>query len=81
MEYEQILEKIVNLMSEQFDIDPSKLKDNTDILNDLGVDSLDVVELAMNIEEEFGIPQISEDDIRSIVTIGDLANYISRAMG
>ena len=81
MEYEQILEKIVNLMSEQFDIDPSKLKDNTDILNDLGVDSLDVVELAMNIEEEFGIPQISEDDIRSIVTISDLVSYVSKAMG
>ena len=81
MNYDQILEKVTEMMSEQFDIDQSRLKEQTDILGELGVDSLDVVELAMNIEEEFGIPQISEDDIRSIVTIGDLANYISRAMG
>lgn len=80
MDYDQIMEKITEIISEQFDIDQARLKDNTDILNDLGVDSLDVVELAMNIEEEFGIPQISEDDIRSIVTISDLVNYVSKAM-
>ena len=47
----------------------------------MDADSLDVVELAMSIEDEFSIPEISEDDIRSIQTVGDLVDYVVRAQG
>ena len=76
-----ILEKIKDIVSEQFDVDRENITENTDFLSDLDADSLDVVELAMSIEEAFHLPEIGEDDIRSIATVGDLAAYVSRVLG
>ena len=76
-----ILEKIKDIVSEQFDVDREKITEETDFLNDLDADSLDVVELAMSIEEAFHLPEIGENDIRGISTIGDLVAYVTRALG
>ena len=76
-----ILEKIKDIVSEQFDVDRENITEETDFLNDLDADSLDVVELAMSIEEAFKLPEIGEDDIRSIATVGDLVAYVNRALG
>ena len=50
-------------------------------MDDLSADSLDVVELSMTIEEEFGLGEISEEELKSIATIGDLVDYVERASG
>ena len=76
-----ILEKIKDIVSEQFDVDREKITEETDFLNDLDADSLDVVELSMSIEEAFKLPEIGEDDIRSISTVGDLVAYVKGIVG
>ena len=70
-----IFEKIKELLAEQLDASEDDMSMDTDIANDLGADSLDVVELLMAIEDEFDI-EIPDDKIEVIKTIGDLVKYI-----
>ena len=76
-----IFEKIRAIISEQFDVDEDKITEDTNFLSDLDADSLDVVELAMGLEEAFGIPEISEDDIKGVQTVGDLVAYVTGVLG
>ena len=76
-----VFEKIKEIICSQFDVDPDSITGETNFLTDLGADSLDVVELAMNIEDEFDLGEISEEDIRSIQTVADLVAYVSREVG
>ena len=75
------LERIKEIIGTQFDVDAETITAETDFLADLDADSLDVVELAMGLEEAFGIPEIKEDEIREIHTVGDLAAYVNRVLG
>ena len=71
-----VLEKIKEILAEQFDVDDiSTLTENTNIQDDLGADSLDVVEVLMSIEDEFKV-EIPDEEIENIKTIGELASYI-----
>ena len=74
-----IIDTIKNLICEQFAIEPDQITEETNFLQDLSADSLDFVELVMNIEDTFHLPEISEDDIRSIQTVGDLVDYVTKA--
>ena len=74
-----VFEKIRDLICEQFDIEPEQITEDTNFLQDLSADSLDFVELVMNIEDTFHLPEIGEDEIRSIQTVGDLVAFVSRA--
>ena len=76
-----IYEKILKLVADQFAEDAESLSRDTNFMDDLSADSLDVVELSMTIEEEFGLGEISEDELKSIETIGDLVDYVERASG
>ncbi len=69
------VEKIRKILASQLDIDVEKIGANTDIADDLGADSLDVVELMMSVEEEFNV-SIDEDEVRNFKTVGDVAQYI-----
>ena len=75
-----IFEKVKSIILAQFELDEEAVTEETNFLTDLGADSLDVVELAMNIEDEFGLGEISEEDIRGIQTVGDLVAYVQRAL-
>ena len=70
-----VLEKIRVILAGQFDVDEDSLKPETDLQDDLGADSLDVVDLLMSIEDEFEI-EIPDEEIENIRTVGDLVNYI-----
>lgn len=70
-----IYKRLVNLLAEQFGLEPDEINEDTD-LEELGADSVDLVELSMNLEEEFGIDEMGEEDITSIHTVGDLVNYL-----
>ncbi len=76
-----IYEKVLKLVADQFAEDVESLSRETNFVDDLSADSLDVVELSMTIEEEFGLGEISEDELKSIETIGDLVDYVERASG
>ena len=76
-----IFEKIRAIVSAQFDVDEETITEDTNFLSDLDADSLDVVELAMSMEDEFNLPELGEEEIRSIQTVGDLVAFVSKAMG
>ena len=75
MSEQEVLDKVIQLISERFSVDVLKVTKDTTFQEDLGADSLDVVELVMELEDTFGI-QISDEDAEQIVTIGDAVNYI-----
>ena len=75
MSGQEVLDKVIQLISERFSVDVLKITKDTTFQEDLGADSLDVVELVMELEDIFGI-QISDEDAEQIVTIGDAVNYI-----
>ena len=68
--------KIRGLVAEQLGVDAGTLSSEANILEDLGADSLDVVELVMAIEEEFDI-EIPDEDAESMRTLGDVEKYVS----
>ena len=70
-----VFEKIAGMLAEQLGADENDMTMDTNIAKDLGADSLDVVELLMAIDDEFGI-EIPDDEIENIKTIGDLVEYI-----
>ncbi len=70
-----VLDKIKSILSSQFGIDEDQISENTDVVNDLGADSLDVVEMMMSVEDEFGL-MIEDEDIAEMKTVGDVVNYI-----
>ncbi len=70
-----VLDRVKQLIAEQMDIDESKLSPNSDIIKDLGADSLDIVEMLMNLEEEWGLV-IDDEDVPKLHTIKDVVDYI-----
>ena len=70
-----IFEKVKTLVAEQLDAEADTITESTSITDDLGADSLDVVDLVMAIEDEFSI-EIPEDQVENIKTIGDIVKYI-----
>ena len=74
MNFEKVKEVIVNAAN----IDEDKIKLSASLENDLGLDSLDAVELGMALEEEFGIT-IDEDKLASFKTVKDIVNFIDNA--
>lgn len=74
-----VLEQIIKMVAEQFMIDENEVTADTSFVDDLGADSLDVVELTMALEETFSLPDTPEDELTNIHTVGDLADYVSRA--
>lgn len=68
-------DKIKSLLADQLDADPDEMTMETNIAKDLGADSLDVVELLMSIEDEFGV-EIPDEEVENIKTIGELVEYI-----
>ena len=70
-------EKIVAMMCEQFDLAPEDISEETSFVEDLGIDSLDVVELVMEMEDAFGMDEIPEEDLKKLRTVGDLVEYVT----
>lgn len=71
-----VFEKIKTILAEQLDIEPENITMDSGIMDDLGADSLDIVDLVMAIEDEFEV-EIPDEQIESIKTVGDVVNYIT----
>lgn len=71
-----VFEKIRALLSEQLDIEEEEITMESKLAEDLGADSLDVVDLIMAIEDEFEV-EVLDEDIEKVVTVGDIVNYVS----
>ncbi len=70
-----VVDKVKELLASQLDMDMDKISADTDIINDLGADSLDVVEMIMMLEEEFGLV-ITDESIYGYKTVGEIASFI-----
>ena len=70
-----MLEKVKELLAEQLKLDVETINEDTNLKEDLGVDSLDLFEIVMGLEEEFNI-SINNEDLEQIKTVQDALNYI-----
>ena len=77
MTIEEIFQTLRDLVAEQFAMRPEKITMDTAFDEDLGADSVDLVELVMAMEEEFEVGEIQEDDLGTLKTVGDAVNYIA----
>ena len=75
-----IFDKLKELISEQMGIEAGSIAMESNFEEDLGVDSLDIVELSMALEEEFDIGEMGEEDLANIKTVGDLVNYLQKQL-
>lgn len=76
----EIEKKVIEIVCKKLGADASKVTLETDFVNDLSADSLDLVELVMELEEAFGM-QIPDKDAEKIRTVGDAVNYIKERLG
>ncbi|HJA30991.1 MAG TPA: acyl carrier protein [Candidatus Eisenbergiella pullicola] len=70
-----MLEKIAEIIREQLNLDDVEITEETSFKDDLGADSLDLFELVMAFEEEYGI-EIPSEDLEKLATVGDVVEYI-----
>lgn len=71
-----MFEKLCAIVAEQFGMEVDGISAETAFVDDLGADSVDLVELSMALEEEFDLDEMEEEDLNSIVTVGDLYKYM-----
>ncbi|MGN0664424.1 MAG: acyl carrier protein [Negativibacillus sp.] len=70
-----VLEKIIDILCDQLDLDREQVTEDSEIIDDLGADSLDIVDLVMTLEEEFDT-EISDEVIEGMKTVGDVVKYV-----
>ena len=68
-------EKVRNALATQFEMDPEEISAETNLIDDLGADSLDVVELIMSLEDDFGV-KIPDEDVAELYTVGRIVYYL-----
>ncbi|MCS7233229.1 MAG: acyl carrier protein [Synergistetes bacterium] len=77
---EDILERLKNIVVEKLGVEESEIRPDASFIDDLGADSLDIVELIMAIEEEFDI-EIPDEDAEKLTTVGAAVEYIKNKLG
>lgn len=70
-----MLERMKPIIAEQLNVEEAEIKEESNFKDDLGADSLDLFELVMALEEEFGV-EIPSEDLESIVTVKDVMDYL-----
>jgi acyl carrier protein len=70
-----VFEKVKEILCDQLDLDEEKVTMEASITEDLGADSLDIVDLVMSLEEEFDV-EIPDDQVENIKVVGDIVKYI-----
>ncbi|MBQ2651853.1 MAG: acyl carrier protein [Clostridia bacterium] len=72
-----VFEKLSGLIAEHFGVDADKISMDTHFIDDLNADSIDVVDLMMEVESLFNLDEINEDDLQNVRTVGDVVGLIS----
>ena len=70
-----VFEKVKKLLCDQLDLEEEQVTEEAEVIEDLGADSLDIVDLVMTLEEEFDT-EIPDEDIENLKTVGDIVKYI-----
>ena len=74
-----VFEKVREILCDQLDLEPEDITLDTNIIEDLGADSLDLVDFVISLEEEFD-KEIPDEDVENIRTIGDIVSYIENSL-
>ena len=77
MSMEEIFKTMQDLIAEQFALEPDEISMESSFAEDLGADSVDLVELVMAMEEEFDVGEIDEEDLTGLKTVGDCVRYLN----
>lgn len=77
MTNEEIFKSMQGMIAEQFGLDAEEITMTSSFEDDLGADSVDLVELVMGMEEAFGLEEIPEDDLMQMKTVGDCVRYVA----
>ena len=80
MTMEDIFKTMQDLIAEQFAIDADEISMDSSFVDDLGADSVDLVELVLAMEEEFNVGEIDEYDLTGLKTVGDCVRYLYNKM-
>ena len=70
-----IFEQVKKILCDQLDLEEEQVNEDSEVIDDLGADSLDIVDLVMTLEEEFAT-EIPDEDIENLKTVGDIVKYI-----
>ena len=81
MSPEEIFKTMQKLIAEQFALNPDEITMDSSFEEDLGADSVDLVELVMAMEEEFELDEIPEEELTSLKTVGDCVRYLNAKLG
>ena len=74
-----VFDKVKDIIVDQLDVDEDKVKMEASISEDLGADSLDIVDLVMSLEEEFDI-EIPDEQVENVKTVGDIVKFIEETI-
>ncbi len=77
---QDIFGRMQTIISEQFGVDADSITESTSFEEDLGADSVDLVELVMAMEDEFKIGEVGEDELASLSTVGDCVSFLARRL-
>lgn len=75
----QIKTMVIQVLSKKFGVDPRKINEETSLIKDLGLDSLDVTELSMELEERMGM-EIPDSDLNNLRSVGQVIDYIYKKL-
>ena len=75
-----IFKKVCEFLAEEMEVEASSITLDTNIVDDLGADSLDIVELITSLEDEYGIV-IADDEARGLMTVGEIVAFIEKQLG
>ena len=81
MSPEEIFKTMQKLIAEQFALNPDEITMDSSFEEDLGADSVDLVELVMAMEEEFELDEIPEEELTLLKTVGDCVRYLNAKLG
>ena len=77
---QDIFERMQKIIAEQFGVDEDSVMENTSFEEDLGADSVDLVELVMAMEEEFQIGEVREEELTTLGTVGDCVEFLNKKL-
>ena len=80
MSAEEIFDKVQDIVAEQFSVDRDEVRMDSVLEEDLGADSVDLVDLAVSLEQEFNLSETEESVLAQIKTVGDVVDYIAKQL-
>lgn len=75
----EVFEHIREYLADQLDVEPEKITPDSDIVEDFGADSLDVIDMITTLSDEFGV-EIPDEDIENFRTVGDVVSYVEERL-